>query len=34
MAHQEKDETQIQLARQLNHTPWCEEYERMVSGML
>lgn len=24
----------IDLARGLNHTPWCEDYERMISGML
>lgn len=34
MAAQQKDEEQIALARKLNHVPWCEEYERMISGML
>lgn len=34
MASQEKDESQLALARQLNHVPWCEQYERMISGML
>ncbi|KAL1976719.1 hypothetical protein VTN31DRAFT_3001 [Thermomyces dupontii] len=29
-----KDDTQIALARQLKHVPWCEEYEKMISGML
>ncbi|KAK4499996.1 hypothetical protein PRZ48_008182 [Zasmidium cellare] len=34
MARQEKDESQLQLARTLKYIPWCEQYERMVSGML
>ena len=33
-ASQEKDETQIAHARTLKNIPWCEQYERMVSGML
>lgn len=34
MANTEKDETQLAAARQLSHVPWCEQYERMISGML
>ncbi|KAK4552185.1 hypothetical protein LTR86_010539 [Recurvomyces mirabilis] len=34
MAAQHKDEAQLQLARSLSHIPWCEQYERMISGML
>jgi hypothetical protein len=34
MAAQQKDPEQLALARQLNHTPTGEQYERMVSGML
>ncbi|KAL1744795.1 putative O-acetyltransferase [Schizophyllum fasciatum] len=34
MAAQSKAEDQVALARTLNNTPWCEEYERMISGML
>ncbi|PPJ50536.1 hypothetical protein CBER1_05525 [Cercospora berteroae] len=34
MASQQKDETQIALAKKLNHVPWCDQYERMISGML
>lgn len=34
MARSEKDGGQIQLARKLQHVPWCEQYERMISGML
>lgn len=30
----EKDEKLIELARNLKGTPWCEEYEKMISGML
>ena len=24
----------IELARSLNAIPWCEEYEKMISGMM
>jgi len=34
MAAQQKDPEQLALARQFNHTPTGEQYERMVSGML
>ncbi|KAK3656798.1 hypothetical protein LTR56_002779 [Elasticomyces elasticus] len=34
MAQTEKDETQISLAKKLDHVPWGEHYERMISGML
>jgi len=34
MAATKKDDEQIQLAKSLNHVPWSEEYERMISGML
>jgi len=34
MAAKQKNEEQIVLARKLNHVPWCEEYEKMISGML
>lgn len=34
MAATEKDQEQLALARKLNHIPWGEQYERMISGML
>ncbi|KAF4303303.1 hypothetical protein GTA08_BOTSDO09035 [Botryosphaeria dothidea] len=34
MAATEKDSEQLALARKLNHIPWSEQYERMISGML
>lgn len=34
MAKQEKNPEIIELARSLRGTPWCEEYENMISGML
>jgi hypothetical protein len=34
MAAHQKDPEQLALARQLNHVPTGEQYERMVSGML
>ncbi|OLN87644.1 putative acetyltransferase C18B11.09c 2 [Colletotrichum chlorophyti] len=34
MARTQKNDEIIELARQLQGTPWCEEYERMISGML
>ncbi|SMQ51463.1 unnamed protein product [Zymoseptoria tritici ST99CH_3D7] len=34
MAKQEKDETQLAAARKLSNVPWCDQYERMISGML
>lgn len=33
-AAEQKNEGQLALARQLNQVPWCEQYERMISGML
>lgn len=33
-AAENKDEKQIALARTLHQVPWCEQYERMISGML
>jgi len=34
MAATSKDDVQIQIAKSLNHVPWSEEYEKMISGML
>ncbi|KAK2767549.1 hypothetical protein FQN54_003707 [Arachnomyces sp. PD_36] len=34
MASEKKDEEQLALARSLSHVPWCDQYERMISGML
>lgn len=34
MAATEKDHKVIQIARGLEHVPWCDDYERMISGML
>ncbi|CAO2657253.1 Nn.00g033790.m01.CDS01 [Neocucurbitaria sp. VM-36] len=34
MAAQEKNLQEIEKAKKLNHVPWCEEYEKMISGML
>lgn len=34
MASSSKDEGIIAHARTLANTPWCEEYEKMISGML
>jgi hypothetical protein len=34
MAATEKNQELIGLARDLKHTPWCNEYEEMISGML
>lgn len=34
MAKAEKDAQIIEIARGLKGTPWCEEYEKMISGML
>ncbi|BDD54505.1 hypothetical protein MAP00_000120 [Monascus purpureus] len=33
-ARQTKDEKQLEQARKLKKIPWCEQYERMISGML
>lgn len=34
MAATEKNTQEIEKAKALNHVPWCEEYEKMISGML
>jgi hypothetical protein len=34
MAKQQKDTEIIEIAKTLKNTPWCEEYEKMISGML
>lgn len=34
MAATEKDHEAIEKAKKLNNIPWCEQYERMISGML
>jgi hypothetical protein len=34
MASTEKNHSIIEVAKTLNNVPWCEDYERMVSGML
>jgi len=34
MASKEKNALEIAKANKLNHIPWCEEYEKMISGML
>ncbi len=35
MAAQAKDQELIQAAKELGgNVPWCEEYEKMISGML
>ncbi|RMZ72190.1 galactoside O-acetyltransferase [Pyrenophora seminiperda CCB06] len=34
MAAQEKNTQEMEKAKKLNHVPWCEEYEKMISGML
>ncbi|KAB2107249.1 hypothetical protein AG0111_0g4464 [Alternaria gaisen] len=34
MASKEKNTQEIETAKKLKHVPWCEEYEKMISGML
>ncbi|TKX21363.1 maltose acetyltransferase [Elsinoe australis] len=34
MAATHKNPDELGKARELNHIPWCEEYEKMISGML
>jgi hypothetical protein len=34
MAATEINVDEIDKAKALNHVPWCEEYEKMISGML
>ena len=33
-ASTEKDPVSIAFARTLNKVPWCEDYEKMISGMM
>lgn len=33
-AKTEKDPASIAFARTLENTPWCEDYEKMISGVL
>jgi acetyltransferase-like isoleucine patch superfamily enzyme len=34
MAATQKNEEQLTIARTMTNIPWCEQYERMISGML
>jgi hypothetical protein len=34
MAAKEKNIQELEKAKKLNHVPWCDEYEKMISGML
>jgi len=34
MASQDKNVALIEAAKCMKHVPWCEDYERMISGML
>lgn len=34
MAAAEKDPKAIELAKTLEHIPWCDDYEKMISGVL
>lgn len=34
VARQQKNEKMISAARELENTPWCDDYEKMISGML
>lgn len=34
MASTEKDQAVIEYAKTLDNVPWCDDYEKMVSGML
>ncbi|KAF1941257.1 trimeric LpxA-like protein [Clathrospora elynae] len=34
MAAKEKNTKELDKAKKLNHVPWCEEYGKMISGML
>lgn len=33
-ANTEKDPATLELARTLENTPWCDDYEKMISGVL
>lgn len=34
MAATEKDAKTIAFAKELDNTPWCDDYEKMISGVL
>lgn len=34
MAKDAKNEELIAIAKTLHNVPWCEDYEKMISGML
>lgn len=34
MAATQRDEVAIEKAKKLDYVPWCEQYERMISGQL
>jgi hypothetical protein len=34
MASQLKNEAMIAIAKEMHNVPWCEDYEKMISGML
>lgn len=34
MANKSKDAETIAFARGLENTPWCDDYEKMISGVL
>jgi hypothetical protein len=34
MANTSKDHDTIAFAKTLENTPWCDDYEKMISGML
>jgi hypothetical protein len=34
MAAKEKDATTVELAKTLSNVPWCDDYEKMISGVL
>jgi hypothetical protein len=34
MASNEKNAAAIEAAKQLDNIPWCDDYEKMISGML
>jgi acetyltransferase-like isoleucine patch superfamily enzyme len=34
MAEQKKNAQEVEKAKKLDHVPWCDEYEKMISGML
>lgn len=34
MAAKEKNAEQLAIAKTMKNIPWCDEYEKMISGML